>query len=396
MLPQSLGSELPPRICSSVIVNRSSLPTEVPGRILIIGPHPLLCAALSALVRQQLRCAAVECVHTLPDACKALLRFSDFDLAVLDPEVSTLSVEDIITTLRAIEQSVSVLVYSNNDDAAFVQRCLLGRASGFVSKGSDAAEICRVMNRLRIGRSSWPDGRSDRSPALGGKVLRARVSSRVNTASTLTGRQQQVLILLCHGHSNKAIGRELAISESAVKGHLQKIFQVLQVSTRAAAIVAARDVLDLHPLEPIADQTMRIRRLPAYAGFTLIELLVVVAIIALLASYVGPRLFGQIGKSERETARAQIDAFSKALDTYRIDTGRYPPAELGLSALLKQPPNEARWRGPYLQKSVPLDPWGNAYQYANPGRHGDYDLVSLGKDGRTGGTGDAADINSWE
>jgi len=131
-------------------------------------------------------------------------------------------------------------------------------------------------------------------------------------------------------------------------------------------------------------------------GFTLLELLVVMVIIGLLASYVGPRYFGQVGKSEVKTARAQIEAFGKALDQYRLDTGRYPQTELGLNALVVRPPNEPKWSGPYLAKAVPVDPWGNPYQYRFPGEHGEYDIVSLGKDGQPGGTGDAADINSWQ
>jgi general secretion pathway protein G len=131
-------------------------------------------------------------------------------------------------------------------------------------------------------------------------------------------------------------------------------------------------------------------------GFTLLELLVVMVIIGLLASYVGPRYFGQVGKSEVKTARAQIEAFGKALDQYRLDTGRYPQTELGLNALVVRPSNEPKWSGPYLAKAVPVDPWGNPYQYRFPGEHGEYDIVSLGKDGQPGGTGDAADINSWQ
>ena len=132
------------------------------------------------------------------------------------------------------------------------------------------------------------------------------------------------------------------------------------------------------------------------AGFTLLELLVVMVIIGLLASYVGPKYFGQIGKSEIKTARAQIDSFGKALDQYRLDTGHYPLTELGLNALVTRPPNEPKWSGPYLSKAVPPDPWGNAYVYKAPGEHGDYDLISLGKDGQPGGKDEAADITSWQ
>lgn len=130
-------------------------------------------------------------------------------------------------------------------------------------------------------------------------------------------------------------------------------------------------------------------------AFTLLELLVVMVIIGLLAGYVGPKYFAQIGKSEVKTARAQIDAIEKALDQYRLDTGRYPTTEQGLSSLFTAPANEPRWSGPYLKKAVPPDPWGSPYQYRSPGEHGDYDLVSLGKDAQPGGTAEAADIASW-
>ncbi|MDI6748697.1 MAG: type II secretion system major pseudopilin GspG [Pseudomonadota bacterium] len=127
-------------------------------------------------------------------------------------------------------------------------------------------------------------------------------------------------------------------------------------------------------------------------GFTLLELLVVVAIIGLLVAYVGPRYAAQIGKSEITVARAQMEALAKALDTYRLDTGHYPSAVQGLAALRERPAGEAKWNGPYLQKDVPADPWGRPYVYRAPGRKGDYELVSYGRDGAPGGTGDNADI----
>jgi len=118
----------------------------------------------------------------------------------------------------------------------------------------------------------------------------------------------------------------------------------------------------------------------------------VVVIIGLLAGFVAPRYFGQIGKSEVTTARAQIDALEKALDQYRLDTGRYPSTQLGLNALVQRPANEPKWNGPYLRKSVPLDPWGKPYQYKSPGERGDFDLLSYGKDGQAGGSGESADL----
>lgn len=127
-------------------------------------------------------------------------------------------------------------------------------------------------------------------------------------------------------------------------------------------------------------------------GFTLLELLVVVAIIGLLAAYVGPRYFAQIGKSEVTATKAQIEAFSKALDTYRLDTGHFPTAEQGLNALLTRPAGENRWNGPYLQKAIPLDPWGKPYTYRSPAEGKDYEIRSYGKDGAPGGIGENADI----
>ena len=120
-------------------------------------------------------------------------------------------------------------------------------------------------------------------------------------------------------------------------------------------------------------------------------------IIGLLASFVAPRYFDQIGKSEMKAARAQLDALDKALATYRLDTGHYPSTEQGLKALVQQPSNEPKWAGSYLAKDVPLDPWGNAYVYRQPGDNGhDFELSSLGRDGRVGGTGQDADLSIWD
>jgi general secretion pathway protein G len=130
-------------------------------------------------------------------------------------------------------------------------------------------------------------------------------------------------------------------------------------------------------------------------GFTLLELLVVLVIIGLLAGYVAPRYFSQVGRSEVKVTQAQINAFEKALDTYRLDVGRYPSTEQGLAVLVNRPQNEPKWNGPYLQKAVPVDPWGKPYQYKSPGDHGEFDLWSFGKDGQPGGSGEAADITSW-
>jgi general secretion pathway protein G len=131
-------------------------------------------------------------------------------------------------------------------------------------------------------------------------------------------------------------------------------------------------------------------------GFTLIELLVVVVIIGLLAGLVAPKFMGQVGKSNTSIARAQIEQLGKALDTYRLDVGTYPTTEQGLQALVVKPDGVERWQGPYLVKGVPPDPWGRPYRYKVPGDHGDYDMTSYGLDGQPGGTGENADVNSWD
>ncbi len=130
-------------------------------------------------------------------------------------------------------------------------------------------------------------------------------------------------------------------------------------------------------------------------GFTLLELLVVMVIIGLLAAYVGPKYFSQVGKSEVKMAQAQIDSLEKALHQYRLDVGSYPTTEQGLNALLASPGSEPRWQGPYLSKRLPLDPWGRPYQYKYPGERSDFDLFSFGKDGQPGGAGEDADITNW-
>ena len=132
-------------------------------------------------------------------------------------------------------------------------------------------------------------------------------------------------------------------------------------------------------------------------GFTLLELLVVLGIIALLAGIVGPQVMKHMGTSKTKAARVQIEDLAAALDMYKLDVGRYPATEQGLSALVEKPGDVARWNGPYLRKSkVPLDPWQQAYHYAFPGEHGNFDLYSFGADEKEGGEGEDQDINSWE
>lgn len=132
------------------------------------------------------------------------------------------------------------------------------------------------------------------------------------------------------------------------------------------------------------------------AGFTLVEMLVVLVIIGLIMGLVGPRVLNYLTDAREKTARLQIESFSNALDLFYIDAGRYPTSAEGLGALVQRPPGVDSWNGPYVKGgSVPADPWGNAYVYRSPGQHGNYDIVSLGADGRDGGEGSNADVTSW-
>ncbi|MGC8493397.1 MAG: type II secretion system major pseudopilin GspG, partial [Syntrophobacteraceae bacterium] len=137
------------------------------------------------------------------------------------------------------------------------------------------------------------------------------------------------------------------------------------------------------------------RRICRQEGFTLIELLVVMVILGLLVGLIGLNVFKRLGESKQKAARVQIAMMGDALDAFRLDVGRYPTTDEGLEALYKNP-GITGWNGPYLQKDVPLDPWGKPYIYRCPGEHGDYDLESLGADGQEGGTGENADVTSWQ
>ncbi|HAO21818.1 MAG: type II secretion system protein GspG [Desulfobacteraceae bacterium IS3] len=131
-------------------------------------------------------------------------------------------------------------------------------------------------------------------------------------------------------------------------------------------------------------------------GFSLIELLIVMVILGLLAALVGPKMFGKVGTSKQKAAKTQITMFESALDTYRLDTGKYPATEQGMQALRIKPQGITKWEGPYLPKDIPPDPWGNPYQYKSPGDHGPFDIISFGSDGKPGGEGEDSDIVSWK
>ena len=126
-------------------------------------------------------------------------------------------------------------------------------------------------------------------------------------------------------------------------------------------------------------------------GFTLIEILIVVIIIGLLASLVAPKLFKKVDKARINTAKAQIELLCSAIDTYRLDLGKFPSSLIELRVS-----TNSKWDGPYLPKDIPLDPWNNPYVYKYPGEHGPYDIISYGADGQPGGEGNDEDIVSWK
>lgn len=140
----------------------------------------------------------------------------------------------------------------------------------------------------------------------------------------------------------------------------------------------------------------RERRSRREEGFTLMELLVVLAIIGLLAVLVAPRVIQYLGGAKIDTATVQVDRLAGVLDLYRLETGSYPSQEEGLAVLFDRPINASNWNGPYIRNRSSLtDPWGNPYGYRFPGEHGEFDLYSLGADGREGGEGENQDITSW-
>lgn len=132
-------------------------------------------------------------------------------------------------------------------------------------------------------------------------------------------------------------------------------------------------------------------------GFTLVELLVVLVILGLLAGLVGPAVLNQLGGAKSKTAKVQVENIQTALETFMLDTGRFPTGEEGLKALVSQPGGLSSWNGPYLKGGkLPKDPWGNDYQYRNPGEHGRVDVFSFGADGQPGGEGEDAEVGNWQ
>jgi general secretion pathway protein G len=140
--------------------------------------------------------------------------------------------------------------------------------------------------------------------------------------------------------------------------------------------------------------TVNVRR---RSGFTLLELIVVIIVLGLLAGIVAPQIINRLSEAKSTTAKTQIELLSVALDGYRLDNGSYPTTDQGLAALRERPtraPIAANWRGPYLRKPVPVDPWGRPYLYRAPGQRNPtaFDLESLGRDGKVGGEGEDADV----
>jgi general secretion pathway protein G len=139
---------------------------------------------------------------------------------------------------------------------------------------------------------------------------------------------------------------------------------------------------------------MTVRRLP---GFTLVEVMVVVVILGVLAVLIVPRVVGRTEEARVAAAKHDLAAIMQSLKLYKLDNGRYPTNEQGLQALVTKPgsgPAASNWR-PYLDK-LPKDPWGNTYQYLNPGVHGEIDVFTLGADGQPGGAGADQDVGSWQ
>jgi len=160
-------------------------------------------------------------------------------------------------------------------------------------------------------------------------------------------------------------------------------------------------MLDLLPTvsrdeEASATMTAHRDRRHRQEGYTLVELLVVLAILGLLVAIAAPRLIKYLGSAKFDTAKIQVEKLGGVLDLYHLETGRYPSDQEGLTALVERPPQAEAWNGPYLKNRESLtDPWGRPYAYRSPGQHGDYDLYSLGADGKEGGEGENRDVTSW-
>lgn len=143
-------------------------------------------------------------------------------------------------------------------------------------------------------------------------------------------------------------------------------------------------------------KTVKNSKKRAKNGFTLLELLVVLSIMGLLAAIVGPQVIKYLGSSRSGTAQVQVKNIAASLQLFRLDAGRYPTAQEGLEALVKQPATVPNWNGPYLPDATAItDPWGKPYRFLTPGKHSEVDVFTLGSDGAEGGTGEARDVGNW-
>lgn len=351
---------------------------------------------LAALLKHHFAVDLVAQADSMTDALIGLAESPAIDIVLIDPRLPDMRGPACIARLCRARPDIRPIVFAQQRSADSDNEYLDAGARAVIQRRAPEVDLLIAVKRVVRNAAPRPalvtaaDGANLREPkSYVPKAFPWGGAIETIPLLRLTPRQRQVLELLCEGERNRAIANRLGLSESTVKMHVSRIYRSLNANTRVQASVRAMEL-------GLRVSTPRRRPLPGATGFSLIELLVVVAIIGLLASYAGPKLFNQIAKSERETARAQIDAFSKALDAYRIDTGSYPANDPGLRALVERPANAPRWRGPYLQKGIPPDPWGNAYSYANPGRHGEIDIVSLGRDGRPGGTEESADLGNWQ
>jgi len=256
----------------------------------------------------------------------------------------------------------------------------------FVSMQSMSGERDRYLAQMLVPHifSAYSRAQTRERPA-------AELEPAGERDATITDREVEILRWIREGKSNLEIGMILSISPLTVKNHVQKILRKLNATNRAQAVSKAIS-MKLLSASGMRNSGSQEQRPVLDGGFTLLELLVVLVIIGLLAGLVAPKFFSQIGKSETQVARAQIDSLEKAIDQFRLDTGHYPTTTQGLASLTAKPEDEPRWAGPYLKREVPQDPWGRPYVYRTPGAKGEFDLLTLGRDGQPGGSGDAQDV----